>query len=197
MSKEKDTSTHYVDNQKFSLAVVEYVKKVQEAENCGEEPPKVPDYIAKCFLNIAEGLSYKTNFWGYSFREEMVMDAVENCLKAIHNYNIDAATRTGKPNAFSYFTKISWYAFLRRIEKEKKQANIRNKYLAESGIESMIDGEDMLHPGVSSLLDQLKIRMEKVKEKDTEIKEIQKEEKKVAKRAKKINPDSDLTETLE
>ena len=80
----------------------------------------VPDYIAKCFLKICEGLSHKSNFVRYTYREEMVMDAVENCLNAVGNYNIEAATRKGKPNAFGYFTQISWFAFIRRIKKEKK-----------------------------------------------------------------------------
>jgi hypothetical protein len=197
MMADDNKPNHYVNNHDFSWAVVDYVKKVQEAEECGEEPPQVPDYIARCFLNIAEGLSYKKNFWRYTYREEMVMDAVENCLKAVNNYNIEAATRTGKPNAFSYFTKISWYAFLRRIEKEKKQADVRTKYLAESGIETMIDGEDMSNPGVVSLLDQLKLKIEKQKEKDTTIKEMKKSDKK-QKRMKKSNTssDSDLTEHL-
>ena len=69
----------------------------------------------------------------------MVMDAVENCLKAIDNYNLETATRTGKPNAFAYFTQISWYAFLRRIEKEKKQQDVRLKFIAEAGIEEFVD----------------------------------------------------------
>ena len=87
-------------------------------------------------------MSHKANFVRYTYREEMVMDAVENCLKAIENYNIDKATRTGKPNAFAYFTQIAWYAFLRRIEKEKKQQDIKMKYLSESGLELSSCGRD-------------------------------------------------------
>jgi len=105
MAKRK--SIHYVNNADFSQAVVEYVKKVQEAKKNEQQLPIVPDYIAQCFLRIAEGLSHKSNFIRYTYREEMVMDAVENCLKAIENYNLEAATRTGKPNAFAYFTQIT------------------------------------------------------------------------------------------
>src|SRR6056297_2352485 len=108
---------HYVNNKEFSLAVVEYVKKVNEAKENGTPIPIVPDYVAQCFLKIAEGLSHKSNFIRYTYREEMVMDGVENCLKAILNYNIDAATRTGNPNAFSYFTQICYFAFLSRLAK--------------------------------------------------------------------------------
>ena len=120
-------SIHYVNNSDFSTAVVEYVEKVDNARKKKNNIPKVPDYIAQCFLKIAEGLSHKANFIRYTYREEMVMDAVENCLKAIGNYNLEAATRTGKPNAFAYFTQITWYAFLRRITKEKKQQEIKLK----------------------------------------------------------------------
>ena len=101
-------SIHYVNNSDFSTAVVEYVEKVDNARKKKNNIPKVPDYIAQCFLKIAEGLSHKANFIRYTYREEMVMDAVENCLKAIGNYNLEAATRTGKPNAFAYFTQITW-----------------------------------------------------------------------------------------
>ena len=125
-------SIHYVNNAQFSSAVVDYVTIVEQSRKDGTEIPKVPDYIAQCFLRIAEGLSHKSNFIRYTYREEMVMDAVENCLKAIGNYNLEAATRTGKPNAFAYFTQITWYAFLRRITKEKKQQEIKLKYLTLS-----------------------------------------------------------------
>ena len=115
MARTKRKSIHYVNNADFSAAVVEYVTVVQKAKADEITLPIVPDYIAQCFLKIAEGLSHKSNFIRYTYREEMVMDAVENCLRAIENYNIEAATRTGLPNAFAYFTQISWYAFLRRF----------------------------------------------------------------------------------
>ena len=98
----KKPSIHYVNNALFSQSVVEYVSEVNKATNNNKEIPIVPNYIAECFLRISEGLSHKSNFIRYTYREEMVMDAVENCLKAIPNYNIEAATRTGKPNAFAY-----------------------------------------------------------------------------------------------
>src|SRR5210317_1864196 len=139
MAKNKRASIHYVNNAEFSQAVVEYVKTVREAKKNNDTLPIVTDYIAQCFLRIAEGLSHKSNFIRYTYREEMVMDAVENCLKAIDNYNLDVATRTGKPNAFAYFTQISWYAFLRRISKEKKQQDIKLKYLTTAAIEDFIE----------------------------------------------------------
>jgi len=175
-------SIHYVNNSEFSTAVVEYVGIVEDARKTNKTLPKVPDYIAQCFLRIANGLSHKANFIRYTYREEMVMDAVENCLKAIGNYNLEAATRTGKPNAFAYFTQITWYAFLRRITKEKKQQEIKMKYLTKSGIESFVDTE--LDAGgvgeqvASHFVDTLKDRIERVRMVDTEIKEYVKIEKK-------------------
>lgn len=170
---------HYINNSQFSNAVVEYVKKLNEARENDDTLPKVPEYVARCFLEIAENLSHKANFIGYTYREEMVMDAVENCLKAIENYDINAATRSGKPNAFSYFTQITWYAFLRRISKEKKQQNIKMKYLMQSSLDIFVDNDDDNNSTsvVNSYLDQLKSRIESVKEKDEEIKEFIKKEK--------------------
>ena len=189
-------SIHYVNNSDFSTAVVEYVEKVDNARKTDNNIPKVPDYIAQCFLKIAEGLSHKANFIRYTYREEMVMDAVENCLKAIGNYNLEAATRTGKPNAFAYFTQITWYAFLRRITKEKKQQEIKLKYLTKSGIDSFIDtgSEATASDTATHFVDTLRDRIQRVRSTDQEIKEIVKKERK--KRKVKI-ADSDLSEFLE
>lgn len=183
---------HYVNNSEFSQAVVDYCTEVKHARQKGESLPKVTDYIAQCFLKICEGLSHKSNFVRYTYREEMVMDAVENCLKAIENYDIDKATRTGKPNAFAYFTQISWYAFLRRIEREKKQQDIKLKYINQSGIENFLDnelGDEQSAAVAQAFVDQLRIRIDEVKEKDAEWKDIVKKERK--KRTVKV--DSDLS----
>lgn len=186
----KKQSIHYVNNADFSKAVVKYVEQITDAKKLKQEIPIVPDYIAVCFLRIAEGLSHKSNFIRYTYREEMVMDAVENCLKAIENYNIEAATRTGNPNAFAYFTQISWYAFLRRIEKEKKQQDIKLRYIAESGVENFIDDEDLNNPIMNSFIDQLKDRIDKVKDYDRKVKDYKKRER----RKRSIKVDSDLSE---
>jgi len=193
----KKESIHYVNNADFSQAVVEYVKTVREADADGLPRPVVTDYIAECFMRIAEGLSHKHNFIRYTYRDEMVMDAIENCLKAIYNYNIEAATRTGKPNAFAYFTQITWFAFLRRIAKEKKQQDIKMKYLTRASIEDFIDGYDATDEGsqaLSTYLDVLREKIDKVKDQDQKVKEFAKEEKKRKKRA--VTADSDLSEFL-
>lgn len=194
----KKRSIHYVNNADFSQAVVEYVTKVNEARDNNKEIPIVPDYVAQCFLRISEGLSHKSNFIRYTYREEMVMDGVENCLKAISNYNIEAATRTGKPNAFAYFTQIIWFAFLRRIAKEKKQQEVKFKYLTESGLDEFLTnelGEENSQAVISSFVDTLKERIDKVKHVDQGVKEYSKKEKQRAKRTKLA--DSDLSDFLE
>ena len=178
---------HYVNNKEFSLSVVDYVKLVNEAQKAGTKLPIVPDYIATCFLKIAQGLSHKANFIRYTYREEMVMDAVENCFKAITNYNIEAATRTGNPNAFAYFTQICYYAFLRRLAKEKKQQDIKFKYIEKAGIEDFIMGADTdstIDSTTRAFVDQLRDRISVVRGKDESIKEFAKEEKKKEKARK-------------
>jgi len=117
-------------------------------------------------------------------------------LKAISNYNLEAATRTGKPNAFAYFTQITWFAFLRRITKEKKQQEIKMKYLTKSGIENFVDlGDEAVGGDVAAhFVDTLKDRIQRVRTTDMEIKEIVKKERK--KRKAKI-ADSDLSEFMQ
>lgn len=184
--KPKD-KPHYVNNREFSQAVVDYVKEVQAAEKAGNPVPIVPNYIAQCFMRIAEGLSHKSNFVRYTYREEMVMDAVENCLKAITNYKIETATRTGNPNAFAYFTQICYFAFLRRLSKEKKQQDIKFKFIEEAGIEDFIhyDGHGSVDTsGELAYVDQLKDRIEKVRSNDRVLKEFAKEQKQKEKEAK-------------
>ena len=194
----KTKNIHYVNNQEFSQAVVSYVGTVKEAKETGKAIPVVTDYVATCFLRIAENLSHKSNFIRYTYREEMVMDAVENCLKAIENYDINASTRTGKPNAFAYFTQIIWYAFLRRITKEKKQQDIKEKYLSQSGVEVFLQAEqgDMSTQVVSHFVDTLKDRIDKVKSNDFELKKFATEQKKKIRKKRSVIADSDLTEFM-
>ena len=187
---------HYVNNADFSAAVVVYVKEVNEAVSKDMQIPIVPNYVAECLLKIAERLSHKSNFVRYTYREEMVMDAVENCLKALANYNVEAATRGGKPNAFGYFTQISWYAFLRRIQKEKRQQDLKLKFIAESGLdEFMVDpGEDpAVAKAVQTFVDNLRRRIDDVKDKDQKFNTYKKA--KVSNKRK--SSDSDLTEMFD
>lgn len=114
----------YIDNDKFLVAMKEWKKQIKLAEKSKSVKPPITEYIGECFLKIAEHLSYRPNFMNYPFREEMIGDGVENCILYAHNFN----PRKSK-NPFSYFTQIIYYAFLRRIEKEKKQAYIKYQYM--------------------------------------------------------------------
>jgi hypothetical protein len=177
----KRESEHYVNNKEFSQAVVDYVQLVKTAQKLGTEEPRITEYIGRCFLRIAEGLSHKPNFIRYTYREEMVMDAVENCIKAITNYNIDAATRTGTPNAFAYFTQICYYAFIRRIMKEKKQQDIKFRYIEHAGIEDFMTNSEDEFGGAAmqdaGFVNVLKKRIDRKNEVDKKIKEFKKKHK--------------------
>ena len=173
-------SIHYVNNAQFSQAVVDYVGHLEECRKDEITLPKVPDYIAQCFLRIAEGLSHKANFIRYTYREEMVMDAVENCIKAIMNYDIKKATRTGLPNAFAYFTQITYYAFLRRIAKEKKQQEIKEKYMDFAGASAFMDIGD--HPDPNGIVDRVRYKSQRIRQNDDKVKQFGKELKKRAKK---------------
>ena len=127
---------HYVNNNEFLEALVIYRKKVNEAKNAGEPHPKVPDYIGECFLKIATHLSYRPNFVNYMFKDDMICDGIENCLQYIDNF--DPAKST---NPFAYFTQIIYYAFLRRIQKEKKQLDIKTKLLEKSGFDEVFHAD--------------------------------------------------------
>ena len=193
--RNRNNSPHYVNNTDFSLAVCEYAGEVKKAREAGLETPVVPEYIAKCFLRMAEGLSHRPNFVRYTYREEMVMDAVENCLKSVASYNVNASTSSGVPNAFGYFTQISWFAFLRRIAKEKKQQDVKMKWMFEAGLDEFMvsaDDDPETATAISSFVDQLRERITEVKEKDNELKEYKKKQKMTNRKDKSL--DSDLTE---
>ena len=113
---------NYVNNKDLLEALIEYKKQCKEAEESGDELPRVPDYVGMCIFQIATRLATKPNFSGYSYKEDMISDGIENCLLYINNFNPEKSQ-----NPFAYFTQIIWYAFLRRIQKEKKQMYIRFK----------------------------------------------------------------------
>ena len=113
---------HYVDNKTLYQVMVEYKQDVKDAEEVDDPPPKIPDYVGACLLKIANRLSTKPNFINYTFREEMVSDGIENCINYINNFDPEKSK-----NPFAYFTQIIYYAFLRRIQKEKKQLYIKHK----------------------------------------------------------------------
>ena len=113
---------NYVNNKDLLAALIDYREKCAEADNSGDPMPQVPEYIGKCIMMIAQRLATRPNFSGYMYKEEMISDGIENCLQYIRNFNPDKSQ-----NPFAYFTQIIWYAFLRRISKEKKQMYIKFK----------------------------------------------------------------------
>jgi hypothetical protein len=123
----KKQKEHYVDNRKFLDAIVSYRIEVANAKKLDLERPRCNNYIGSCFLKIATHLSYRPNFINYMYKDDMVCDGVENCIQYIDNF--DPAKST---NPFAYFTQIVYYAFLRRIAKEKRQLDIKDKIIERS-----------------------------------------------------------------
>ena len=142
---------NFIDNKELYAAFVEYRGKVDKAKEEGlpkKEWPRIPTYIAKAFLDIAEHLSMRPNFSNYIYRQDMVADAVENCV--IYAANFDPAKSN---NPFSYFTQVCWYAFIRRIGKEKRQIEICDKIISKSGYEEFFVGDGL---GTSSEYNSIK-----------------------------------------
>jgi hypothetical protein len=129
-------SKHYINNADFCRALSEYKASVKDAKENDREKPAIPNYIGECFIKIAEGLSHKPNFINYPFRDEMISDGIENCIMYFENFDEKKSS-----NAFAYFTQIIYYAFLRRIQKEKKQLYVKYKSTEQFGI---LDENEML-----------------------------------------------------
>jgi|TARA_B100000965_G_C19540438_1_gene735305 hypothetical protein len=133
MAKRK-RSEHYVNNKEFLAALIKYAEDKEIALLQDKPKPVIPRYIGECFLKIATHLSYKPNFVNYMYKDDMVCDGIENCVQYIHNFNPEKSK-----NPFAYFTQIIHYAFLRRIQKEKKQLEIKNKILERTGYEQVFE----------------------------------------------------------
>ena len=134
---------HYVDNKKFLIAMTEYRESRIKAEEEGQKRPQVTNYIGECYLKIANHLSYRPNFINYTYRDDMISDGIENCLQYMDNFDPEKSK-----NPFAYFTQIIYYAFIRRIQKEKKQQQVKQKMIANFGEEQMMDqleGDDTVY----------------------------------------------------
>ena len=139
MSKTKKKSEHYVNNKEFLQAMIEYKDRRDKADKRKRKRPPVTNYIGECFLKIANHLSYRPNFINYTFRDDMISDGIENCLQYLDNFNPKTSN-----NPFAYFTQIIYYAFVRRIQKEKKQITIKQRMIQEANYDDMAlqPGED-------------------------------------------------------
>ena len=137
MAKAKSKKEHYVNNKEFLEALIEDRTHIEEAEAQGKEKPPVTRYIGECFLKIAQHLSYRPNFINYTYKNDMISDGIENCLMYLHNFNPEKSK-----NPFAYFTQIIYYAFLRRIQKEKKQTELKQKLIQNMVVdESLIQAD--------------------------------------------------------
>ena len=138
MAKRK-RSEHYVNNKEFLAALIRYQEDIEIARLQDKTKPVIPRYIGECFLKIANHLSFKPNFVNYMFKEDMISDGIENCVQYIHNFD-PAKSR----NPFAYFTQIIHYAFLRRIQREKRQLEIKNKIIEKSGYQEVFNDDNKI-----------------------------------------------------
>lgn len=161
---------HYVDNKKLYAEMLKHIAKVNEAKEKGEPKPRIPEYIGYCIFQIATRLATKPNFAGYTYKDEMISDGVENCLTYLHNFDPDKSS-----NPFAYFTQIIYYAFLRRISKEKKQSYIKHKSLEHALVNNnLVDmsSEELAHfdalllntsDNISDMIEKFESKIEKKK----------------------------------
>lgn len=131
------STSHYVDNKKFLQALIDYREEVKKAEKDKKEIPQVPNYIGECFIKIATHLSYKSNFINYTFRDDMISDGIENCLTAAAKFDPEKSS-----NPFAYYTQIIYFAFIRRIQKEKKQQATKYKIIENLDLDTLVAGDD-------------------------------------------------------
>lgn len=141
VSKRK-RSIHYVNNKEFLLALMEYRRQLSLSKERGDPKPRISNYVGECFLKIATHLSFKPNFVNYMFKDDMISDGIENCVQYIHNFDPEKSQ-----NPFAYFTQIIHYAFLRRIQKEKKQLEIKNKIIERSGFDEVFCDDNHIDGG--------------------------------------------------
>ena len=135
----KKKPEHYVNNKEFLHAMIDYRKSVNKAKRLKQNKPPVPNYVGECFLKIANHLSFRPNFINYTYRDDMISDGIENCLQYLDNFNPKTSN-----NPFAYFTQIIYYAFVRRIQKEKKQTTIKHRMIQNANYDYMTlqPGED-------------------------------------------------------
>ena len=154
---EKKAPAHYVDNKKFFEALVEYRKLVLDAAAKGEERPRVTEYIGECFLKIATHLSYKANFINYTYKDDMISDGIENCLTAVIKFDPERGM-----NPFAYFTQITFFAFVRRIQKEKKQQATKYKLMENIDIDMLIAHSEGNEEFANSLVEMMRKQVDNI-----------------------------------
>jgi len=155
-SSTKPEPSHYVDNKKFLAALIEYKKSIDAAKAEGKGIPQVPKYIGECFIKIATHLSYKSNFINYTFKDDMISDGIENCLTAAAKFDPEKSS-----NPFAYYTQIIYFAFIRRIQKEKKHQATKYKIIENLDMDAIMQGSDDTEAG-RQLIDYLKKQLDNI-----------------------------------
>jgi hypothetical protein len=84
--------------------------------------------LADMVQKIATRLGYAQNFINYSFKSEMIGDAVIKMITALTRQRFKCSVGF---NPFSYFTKVAFRAFQNRIKKEKKEYDTLHRYQEE------------------------------------------------------------------
>jgi hypothetical protein len=169
---EKPKPAHYVDNKKFLEALIDYRKQVLEAESKGLDKPIVSNYLGECFIKIATHLSYKANFINYTFKDDMISDGIENCLTAVGKFDPERSS-----NPFAYYTQVIYFAFVRRIQKEKKQQATKYKLLENIDIDQIISQAEGNEEMVNHLLEMVRKQSDSVDPARKEIKSTFKKKK--------------------
>jgi len=155
-SSTKAVPSHYVDNKKFLAALIDYKKSIDVAKVEGMGTPQVPKYIGECFIKIATHLSYKSNFINYTFKDDMISDGIENCLTAATKFDPEKSS-----NPFAYYTQIIYFAFIRRIQKEKKHQATKYKIIENLDMDAIMQGSDDTEAG-RQLIDYLKKQLDNI-----------------------------------
>jgi hypothetical protein len=170
------TSKHYINNHDFLQALITYKEQSTAAESDNKPVPPIPNYIGECFMKIAEGLSHKPNFINYTYRDEMISDGIENCLMYFNNFD-----PTKSKNPFAYFTQIIYYAFLRRIQKEKKQMYVKYKSTEHFGVIDEHEYSDLdnssfqqfeMYDNISEFIENYELGQKKKKDNKKEVKKL-------------------------
>jgi len=162
--KKKKRTVHYVNNTDFYNALIEYKNSVEEAINNDEPKPRIPEYIGKCYLEIANHLSYNTKFVNYSYKDAMISDAYTDCVKYVLNFNPTYKGGKTLKNPFSYFTQICFWAFVRRIKQEKRTMELYDKLLEKSDydevfFEDCAEGDFTNYSDYNTIKDSIHSRM--------------------------------------
>lgn len=188
----KRPKKNYINNAEFLEAVKSYKKLCLEAEDAGDEVPRIPNYIGECIFKIATRLASRPNFSGYTYKDDMISDGLENAIQALGNFDPEKSS-----NPFAYFTQIIWYAFLRRIDKEKKQMYIKHKVIENSVIHGTAMDKNDGDTGDAAFIDLNNDYMNNFVqnfEDAMDRKKIAKKEKEVAKGVELFYDDADKTE---